>query len=252
MVVNGSSGERYSLNKKKRHTGRTYTEYPIMGSGGYIARIYDRKLRKAMIEAEVKEAVFTGNYYEDEQPLNVLYSRNKFIGYLYKGEFEYEIASNNEETELADADNVYRQSNHIDSELFVIALQIAAGIVATAIGWFIVYPAYQRTIDSHMTEFSSFVRDLTQLNYKGIPAILVGIILQIVVLIKGSRFLKSPVIMTTASLISNLLGCAVFTLLLTVIVFLIHGAITFVMKYLAVIILLLVGFIWLKGKFRFR
>ena len=85
MVVNGSSGERYNLNRKMRRAGRTYTEYPILGSGGYIARIFDRSLRKPVVEAELKEAVYVGNYYEDEQPLNVLYFHNKFIGFLYKG-----------------------------------------------------------------------------------------------------------------------------------------------------------------------
>ena len=46
MNLNGSSGERYSIDKKKRYTGSTYTDYQIVGSGGYVARILSRGQRK--------------------------------------------------------------------------------------------------------------------------------------------------------------------------------------------------------------
>lgn len=250
MVVNGSSGERYNLNRKMRRAGRTYTEYPILGSGGYIARIFDRSLRKPVVEAELKEAVYVGNYYEDEQPLNVLYFHNKFIGFLYKGEFDNGIPVSDPE-EMVDEGYTYGKSNNInmDSEMFAIALQVAAGVVAAVIGWFIIYPAYQKTMDSHMAEFTSLVQDLIKLNYHGVPAIITGIILQVAALVKGQKYLNSLIMMTTASFVSNMLGIAVFTLLFMGIVFLIQGAITFVMKYLVIIILVIVAFLWIKMKF---
>lgn len=251
MVVNGSSGERYTLNKKARRAGRIYTEYPIMGSGEYIARIFDRKLRKPMIEAEIKEAVYSGNYYEDEQPLNVLYSHNKFIGFLYKGQFDYAIPSSDVAEDVVDIANISGKANNVnlDSGVFAIVLQIAVGIISAVIGWFVIYLAYQRNIDSHMVEFTPLVQDLTKLNYRGIPAIIMGIILQVFVLIKGQKYLNSPIKMTVASFVSNILGIAAFTLLVLGIVFLIQSAITFVMKYLVTIIIVIVVFLWLKKKF---
>ena len=38
------------------------------------------------MEAEVKDAVNSGSYYDDERPLNVLYTGGKFAGFLYEGD----------------------------------------------------------------------------------------------------------------------------------------------------------------------
>lgn len=50
MLAKGSGGEKYTLDTKKKHVYRTYTDYPVAG-GCYVARIMDRGHRRGDVEA---------------------------------------------------------------------------------------------------------------------------------------------------------------------------------------------------------
>lgn len=248
MVVNGSSGERYTLNKKVRRTCRNYTEYPVMGSGVYVARIFDGSQRRPAVEREVRAAADSGSNYDDERPLNALYKHNKFVGFLYQGEIAPPVSPADN---TGDYGSDYRRAGNSrgDAGLFIIGIQIAAAVIGAAVGWFIVYPLYAANINESRAEFSTVVQMLADLNYKGIPAIIVGIALQIFVFIKIREYSDSLVIMAAAGVASNITGTVLFTSLLTLIVYLVQGAISFIMRYLALIVILVVGFMWLKKKF---
>lgn len=248
MVVNGSSGERYNLNKKMRRTCRNYTEFPVMGSERYIARIFDKSQRRSAVESEVRKAADIGSYYDDERPLNALYMHNKFVGFLYQGEI---VSSVSPADNTGDTGIDYRRagSSRVDGGLFMIGIQIAAAVIGAAVGWFMVYPMYATNISESWEGLSTVVQMLAELNYKGIPAIIVGITLQIFVFLKVREYVDSLLIMAAAGVVSNIIGVVLFTLLLTLIVYMVQGAISFIMRYLALIIILVVGFMWLKKKF---
>lgn len=250
MVVNGSSGERYRLNGKIRHTFGNYTEYPVMGSGEYIARIFGRGQRKPVVEAAVKDAVYSGAYYDDAQPLNVLYIHNKFAGFLYQGEMCSGRASGEDEGLSCGGDEDQKtESGGLESGAFLIGLQVAAAVICAAVGRFIVYPVYQGNMNDHWMEFSSLTRWLSGLDYRGIPAVIAGIILHIFVLMKGKRYMDTPIIFVAAGFAGNLAGVILYTLLVTVLLFLIQGVIALIMKYLLTVLLIAGVFLWIRKKF---
>lgn len=248
MVVNGSSGERYSLNKKMRRPCRNYTEYPVMGSGGYVARILDRSQRRPAVESQVREAAESGSYYDDERPLNALYIHNKFAGFLYQGEIEAPMFSA-EHTEDAGVNDRRAGNSGRDAGLFTIGIQIAAAVIGAAAGWFLIYPQYAVNINENWEELSTVVRMLADLNYRGVPAIIAGIVLQIFVFLKAREYTDSQAVMAAAGVAGNIAGAGLFTLLLTLIIYFVQGAIRFIMKYLAVIIILAAALLWIKKKF---
>ena len=137
MNLNGSSGERYSIDKKKRYTGSNYTDYQIVGSGGYVARIFSRGQRKPAIERELLDAAKSGAYYGEERPLNVLYSHNNFVGFLYEGEVMTGVRETAGMENEADSGS-YVAAGHNDQTVFTWAVQISALIIAAAIGIFAV------------------------------------------------------------------------------------------------------------------
>lgn len=133
MNLNGSSGERYSIDKKKRYTGSNYTDYQIVGSGGYVARIFSRGQRKPAIERELLDAAKSGAYYGEERPLNVLYSHNNFVGFLYEGEVMTGVRETAGMENEADSGS-YVAAGHNDQTVFTWVVQISALIIAAAIG----------------------------------------------------------------------------------------------------------------------
>ena len=178
MNLNGSSGERYSIDKKKRYTGSNYTDYQIVGSGGYVARIFSRGQRKPAIERELLDAAKSGAYYGEERPLNVLYSHNNFVGFLYEGEVMTGVRETAGMENEADSGS-YVAAGHNDQTVFTWAVQISALIIAAAIGIFAVYPMYLHNLDKNWSGLSSLVQTMAGWNKNGVPAVVVGIVFQI-------------------------------------------------------------------------
>lgn len=249
MNLNGSSGERYSINKKRRYTGSTYTDYQIVGSGGYVARIFNRSQRKPGVEQELLDAARSGAYYGEERPLNVLYSHNNFVGFLYEGEVAAgfgrpETAGDERETDSG----YYNTASRSNQNVFLYAVQIAAMIIAIAIGYFAVYPMYLSNVNKNWNELSSLLQTMAGWNVNGIPAIIVGIVFQVFALRKLKDGVDSCFILGGIGLLANIAGIIAFTLLFSLILYIVQGAITFIMRYLVIIILIVVGILWLKKK----
>lgn len=49
-------------------------------------------------------------------------------------------------------------------------------------------------------------------------------------------------------LAANIVGIVAFTVLFSLILYIVQGAIAFIMRYLVIILLIVVGFLWLKKK----
>lgn len=246
MNLNGSSGERYSIDKKKRYTGSTYTDYQIVGSGGYVARILSRGQRKPAIERELLDAAKSGAYYGEERPLNVLYSHNNFVGFLYEGEV---VTGSGETAGMEnEADSGNYTAGHNDQTVFTWAVQISALIIAAAIGIFVVYPLYLHNLDKNWSELSSLVQSMAGWNKNGIPAVIVGIVFQIFAFLKLKNDVDSFLLLGGIGLAANIVGIVAFTVLFSLILYIVQGAIAFIMRYLVIILLIVAGFLWLKKK----
>ena len=249
MVVNGSAGEKYNLDKKRAYVCRTYTEYPIMGSKSYIARIFDKGQRKPAIEAQVKEAVMQGTYYDDERPLNTLYIRNKFVGFLYQGEIKTAVIPDNTMENDYSVETQENNKTSNENKLLSLGIQFVMAVVSVLIGLYLIYPSYESSMDNNWAAFSEIVRKIAMWNYNGIPAVAVGFIMQIIAVLKRKEQFGNFVVSGLRGLIGNLLGVIIYTLIIAALVFLVHGAITFLMKYMVTIIIIVAIFTWLKWKF---
>ena len=203
MNLNGSSGERYSIDKKKRYTGSNYTDYQIVGSGGYVARIFSRGQRKPAIERELLDEADSGSY----------------------------VAA-----------------GHNDQTVFTWAVQISALIIAAAIGIFAVYPMYLHNLDKNWSGLSSLVQTMAGWNKNGVPAVVVGIVFQIFAFLKLKDGVDSFLVLGGIGLAANIVGIVAFTVLFSLILYIVQGAIAFIMRYLVIILLIVVGFLWLKKK----
>lgn len=247
MNLNGSSGERYSIDKKKRYTGSNYTDYQIVGSGGYVARIFSRGQRKPAIERELLDAAKSGAYYGEERPLNVLYSNNNFVGFLYEGEVMTGVRETAGMENEADSGS-YVAAGHNDQTVFTWAVQISALIIAAAIGIFAVYPMYLHNLDKNWSGLSSLVQTMAGWNKNGVPAVVVGIVFQIFAFLKLKDGVDSFLVLGGIGLAANIVGIVAFTVLFSLILYIVQGAIAFIMRYLVIILLIVVGFLWLKKK----
>lgn len=247
MLAKGSSGEKYTLDTKKKHVYRTYTDYPVSG-GVYVARIMDRGHRNGGVEADVKDAVNSGTYYDDERPLNVLYTGGKFAGFLYEGD-----GSLTEEPVDMDYEGASVPSPRLrggDAGAMVLGIQAAVAVVMALIGYFAIYPILGNFMAKNPG--SSIVETLHYLDYNGIPAILVGIGVQAAVFFKFRDSLENPV---TGGLVAcgvNLAGTIVWTVFVMLLMTLVLGAVAFIMKYIVVIVLILGVYFWIRSKFSRR
>lgn len=237
MLVKGSGGENYTLDKKRKRAYRTFTDYPVSGSEIYVARIMNRSSRSISVEMEVKDCVSSGMYYEDERPLNMLYIRGKFAGFLYEGDGSLTQEPENTPHNELDAPPAHTQGGREGTGILVI--QVVAAAAIAIIGKLVVYPllvSYMNSWDN-----SSIISILHYLDYNGIPAILAGITAQIYVFQKW----KDSSIGSMIAIAANLAGCVCWTIAVLLTMALVMGAIAFFLKYFVVIVLLL----WIKKKF---
>lgn len=249
MTANGSGGERYILSGKGKKGFGSYHDYPVQGTGKYCARIFTRTKRSASAEAEIKEAVYSGGYFEGERPLNVLYIHGKFVGFLYEG-----ILAGNEMS-VDDAQEGTRSGNGFqqirtdgNGQLIFIGTQFILILVMLYIGLSIVYPLFLGKISN--IEPDSFAGALTVLDHAGVPAVLAGIALQIYTLLKGKSFFPNLGICLAVAAIANLAGIIIWTCAVLAIVLLVEGVMSFLARYLISIILLLILIGWIKKRFR--
>lgn len=251
MLAKGSSGEKYTLDTKKKHVYRTYTDYPVIG-GIYVARIMDRRHRNGSVEADVRDTINSGTYYDDERPLNVLYIGGKFAGFLYEGD-----GSLTEESRDIGDERGYEGSFMPSARLrggdmgaMALGIQAVAAVAMALIGYFAIYPI----LESFMVKNSgsSIVETLHYLDYNGIPAILVGIGMQAAVFFKFRDSLENPIIGGLIACGVNLAGTIVWTVFVMLLMTLVLGAVAFIMKYIVVIVLILGAYFWIRSKFSRR
>ena len=248
MLAKGSGGERYTLDTKKKHVYRTYTDYPVAGSV-YVARIMDRGHRKSGVEADVKDAVNSGTYFEDERPLNTLYIGGKFAGFLYEGDGSLTEASQ-DNVDGGDYEGFSAPSPRLrggDAGAMVLGIQAAVAVGMALISYFAIYPILKNFIARNPG--SSIVETLHYLDYNGIPAILVGIGLQAAVFFKFRDSLENPVVGGLVAAGVNLAGTIVWTVFVMLLMTIVLGAVAFIMKYIVVIVLILGVYFWIRSKF---
>lgn len=248
MLVKGSGGEKYALDTKRKRTCRTYTDYPV-GGGVYVARIMDRNHRNGTVEAEVKDAVNSGSYYNEERPLNVLYTGRKFAGFLYEGD-----GSLLEDMQTEDApEGAYapvRGARGGNGAAAVLCVQGAVAVVMALIGYFAIYPMLRSYMDSN--EESAILSALHYLDYYGVPAILVGIALQAFAWKKFQNYMDNLLVGGLIALVANLMGTVLWTIFVMLIMTIVMGAVAFIMKYIVVIILIFGVWFWIKSKLNSR
>ena len=128
------------------------------------------------------------------------------------------------------------------------AVQISALIIAAAIGIFAVYPMYLHNLDKNWSGLSSLVQTMAGWNKNGVPAVVVGIVFQIFAFLKLKDGVDSFLVLGGIGLAANIVGIVAFTVLFSLILYIVQGAIAFIMRYLVIILLIVVGFLWLKKK----
>lgn len=250
MVVKGSGGEKYTLNAKNKQAYRAYTDYPV-GNGTYIARILDRSHRSSSVEEEIESAVRSGTYYEEEQPLNLLYMGKKFVGFLYAGNGNFFVETEGDlETNSMQAKKSSIKANGGMEQVYVIGAQVAAVLVMAAVGMMAIYPILVKFMEANPD--SSIISMLHYLDYKGIPAIVAGIILQCIVFARTKESINHVIYSGLLAMLVNLAGIVLWTLLVLLLMMIVQGAVDFIMRYLLYIILFIGAGIWLKSKIRMR
>lgn len=253
MLAKGSGGEKYTLDTKKKHVYRTYTDYPVAG-GMYVARIMDRGHRRGDVEAEVKDAVNSGSYYDDERPLNVLYTGGKFAGFLYEGDGSLTQEPQDDMSYESGYEGASVPSNRLSGGgspgAVTLGIQAAVAVVMALVGYFAIYPILGNFMFRNYG--SSIVSTLHYLDYNGIPAILVGIGVQAAVFFKFRDSLENPVIGGLIAAGVNLAGTVVWTVFVMLLMTIVMGAVAFIMKYIVIIVLIIGVYIWIKSKFSRR
>ena len=250
MVVKGGGGERYTLNSKNKRAYRTYTDYPI-GNGKYVASILDRRQRNHSIEDEIELAVKNGSYFEDERPLNVLYIGKKFIGFLYEGkEILSETINRDSEEIISKAEKQLPRAQGKSEQIYIIGVQVVMAVLMAIIGIKVIYPILGRFMNEHQE--ASVINMLHYLDYKGIPAIIAGLILQIAFFSSSKVRLNNVIYSGLVAMLVNLVGVVLWTLFVLLLMIIIQGAVDFIMKYIGYIILIIVAIVWAKSKFRIR
>ena len=99
---------------------------------------------------------------------------------------------------------------------------------------------------------SSVINMLHYLDYKGIPAILAGLVAQIAFYVWSKERLNHVIYSGLAAMLVNLVGVVLWTLVVLLLMVVVQGAIDFIMTYIVYIILIIAAIVWAKKKFRIR
>ena len=108
--------------------------------------------------------------------------------------------------------------------------------------------AYLHNLDKNWSGLSSLVQTMAGWNKNGVPAVVVGIVFQIFAFLKLKDGVDSFLVLGGIGLAANIVGIVAFTVLFSLILYIVQGAIAFIMRYLVIILLIVVGFLWLKKK----
>ena len=92
------------------------------------------------------------------------------------------------------------------------------------------------------------VQTMAGWNKNGVPAVVVGIVFQIFAFLKLKDGVDSFLVLGGIGLAANIVGIVVFTVSFSLILYIVQGAIAFIMRYLVIILLIVVGLLWLKKK----
>lgn len=250
MKVTGSMNEIYTLESRKKMVYNGYTDYQVCG-GAYIARIFDRSLRKKDVEAVLCRIVYEGTRYGDQRPLNVLYSHGCFYGFLYEGTIP-EMSQVNEvgNMDYANNNNCFRPavwSNFIsDDDVLDVVIQIVIAIAMGIVAIIGVHPFLKNYLLDHVE--SGIAQMLYFLDYLGIPALIVGLFFQISVSRRVKNFVNNVILCGLVAMVANLFGSIAWTALVMILITLVQGIVALFLRYLAVIILGWIIFRWLKKK----
>ncbi|MBO5281748.1 MAG: hypothetical protein J6B43_01265 [Lachnospiraceae bacterium] len=211
-----------------------------------MARIFGKVRRSGAAEAEIRDMVSTGGYYEDVMPLNTLYLGSRFAGLLY--ESDGSLVQMSEE----DAENrpavCKRAGNEDTAEIIVVIVQIVIAVALGVLHRLALYPII-RNFELERNA-SSVIRFLSVLDIEGIPAVLAGTVAQVVVHLKLKDTAFGTVKAGAVAAAANFVAALLWMLLLMVLMVLVDGAVAFLMRYLVIIVLIAVGIKWLKRKLR--
>lgn len=248
MVVKGSCGEKYTLDTKNKRAGYGYIDYPVSGSGDYMARIMRGGNRSRSVELEIRKAVEENGCYENERPLNLLFMWGRFAGFLYEGDGDIREWTDGLQEDDFDTFDSYRAGGGVVN--LAIAAQTAAAVIMAVTGKVVVYGVLVRYMDRY--EDSAIIATLHCLDYAGIPAVLAGILLQIYIFRRYRACMENPLLGVLFAMAVNLAGCVCWTVAVVLLMSLVMGAVAFIIRNLVGIVLFAGVILWIRSKVKKR
>lgn len=249
MKTYGRYHDQYKLDKspiKKEYDGDVYK---VIDRIDYFAKVYHQELRTLELEHQLLEG--TGNSVSEfmNAPIDVIYGNGKFIGYIYKSyentDMAYDSVDNSIENEQEEM-HICNEFFYSKNAFFIANVVIAVLVSLLCIMWF--YPL----ISSYCLKNNSYSANMEKvLNRNGIPAIIIGIISQIVVF---AKLVKKASAWTVFSYIEILLvtiiGSFGYTLLIAFLGLLVSGLINLITTILPILILLFIILMFLRSMFK--
>lgn len=186
MIVYGKRKTKYVLSKRPISGDGESAVYPVSERPDILAKIYQKAMRTTEKEYQVMEAVNGTGSMLGEYPLEIVYERGKFAGYIFEKEESY---IQTPEPEIHTTIPV--ESKKELSSAAVILLSIITGLVLSGITYFLLFPMLSRSIAQENVFYY----------FKGIPMIIGGWTALILMLVKVTDRSFISVILSTVSFI---------------------------------------------------
>lgn len=167
MVVYGKRKTKYILSTKPVNGDGEGAVYPVSGRDDILVKIYQKSMRTTEKEYQVMEAISGTGTMLGEFPLDIVYERGKFAGYIFEKEDQYISPV---ETPVEVHKNTGIQLN----STIAILISIIFGLLLSIAIYFSVFPYLERYIQNENLIY--------YLN--GIPMIIGGWIIMIPVSLK--------------------------------------------------------------------
>lgn len=190
MIVYGSRKTKYILSKKPSSGDGECAVYPVSERPDILAKIYQKAMRTTEKEYQVMEAINGTGMMLGEYPLEIVYERGKFAGYIFEKEEPYF-----QQAEPAPNAILPIEPKKELSSAAVILLNIIAGLVLSGIMYLFLFP----------TLFTSISHENIFYYFRGIPMIIGGWAALILMLLKiNNRGFLSVVISAISFIIGNI------------------------------------------------
>lgn len=192
MIVYGKRKTKYVLSKKPVRGDGESAVYQVSGRNDILVKIYQKQMRTLEKEYQVTEAINGTGAMLGEFPIDMVYERGKFVGYVFENEESYQPV---EEESIA-----VPQSKGGMSEATVVMLSVVLGMGLSAAMYFGAFPVISRSILPENLPYY----------FKGIPMIIGGWLGLMFILIKFERDEFKTIILSTLVFICG--NIAVFCL----------------------------------------